>query len=514
MGGPEECKARELSHVYALRTVAKVSKAMLQPPSSCNVYTPKCLANAMVKAIGDPLAFSWLEPCVGRGVFLESLRDNGIKRKQITAIDLDRRHSPADSFAHVIRGTEFLNWAGKTKLRFDRIIGNPPYIALGKVAPAVRDAALRVSDPDGKPLTLGCNCWYAFLCAAIRLLKPGGGLALVLPAAFEFADYASRARALLPEWFSRFEVHRSRTPVFDTVQDGSVVVVATGYGNEGSRTVRHEYENVRKLICGLEPRKRKAGTGKTLLPARTKGCAKPTVRLGDVVTIGLGAVTGDVQYFLMTETDRKEWRLPLASLRAVVSRACHLSGSEVSVVEWMRLLNRDERIWLFRPSLSALNYPAVQKYLKYGRRGGGCELAAYKIQARDPWYRPAVPRQPHGFVTGMSQYGPWICLNRMPSLVATNTLYTIRFRRHLSENERFAWALTLLTTGSRQQLLASPRMYAQGLLKYEPGDLAALRVVSPTRVRGARASYRRAVAALLAGHSDESQKIADGFLDV
>jgi hypothetical protein len=102
----------------------------------------------------------------------------------------------------------------------------------------------------------------------------------------------------------------------------------------------------------------------------------------------------------------------------------------------------------------------------------------------------------------------------MPSLIATNTLYTIRFRLHLSEDEECAWALTLLTTHSRQQLFASPRLYAQGLLKYEPSDLAALRVVAPTHVRGARGDYRRAVAALLAGHPDESQEIADRFSEI
>jgi hypothetical protein len=102
----------------------------------------------------------------------------------------------------------------------------------------------------------------------------------------------------------------------------------------------------------------------------------------------------------------------------------------------------------------------------------------------------------------------------MPNLSATNTLYTIRFRLGLSEDEKYAWAMTLLTTRSRQQLFASPRRYAQGLIKYEPSDLAALRVVAPTHVRGARGSYRHAVAALLAGHPDESQRIADRFLEM
>ena len=247
------------------------------------------------------------------------------------------------------------------------------------------------------------------------------------------------SREVLPKRFSRFEVHRSRTPVFDSVQDGSVVLVATGYGKEGGPVVRHEYENVLELISGLESGKRKARNGRPPACTKTKNVTRRTVRLGDVVAVGLGAVTGDVQYFLMTENDRKEWRLPVASLRAVVSRACHLTGSVMSKIEWRRLLANDERIWLFRPSECTLDHPSVRKYLKYGRKDGGCQFAAYKIQSRDPWYRTPMPRQPHGFVTGMSQCGPWICLNRTPSLNATNTLYTIRFRSHSSEDEQCAW---------------------------------------------------------------------------
>src|SRR5688500_13444479 len=45
----------------------------LSVPVSCIVPTPRPLADAMAEAMGDLPGSQWLEPCVGDGVFLESL---------------------------------------------------------------------------------------------------------------------------------------------------------------------------------------------------------------------------------------------------------------------------------------------------------------------------------------------------------------------------------------------------------------------------------------------------------
>src|ERR1051325_6570655 len=98
-----------------------------QPPKKCKVYTPEPLARAMVHTLGNSLRDLWLEPCVGKGVFLKALSEIGVDADRITAIDLMEEPEVTDSLACTIRGTDFLSWAGSTQQRFTKIIGNPPY---------------------------------------------------------------------------------------------------------------------------------------------------------------------------------------------------------------------------------------------------------------------------------------------------------------------------------------------------------------------------------------------------
>ena len=109
----------------------------------------------------------------------------------------------------------------------------------------------------------------------------------------------------------------------------------------------------------------------------------------------------------------------------------------------------------------------------------------------------------------MAQLGPWICLRAMPRLNATNTLYTVRFRGRLTPDEKAAWALSLLTSHSRRFLQSIRRVYPDGLVKYEPGDLLDLPVLVPPKVPGARVWYLKTVGALLSGEVNEAKQMAD-----
>ena len=136
-----------------------------------------------------------------------------------------------------------------------------------------------------------------------------------------------------------------------------------------------------------------------------------------------------------------------------------------------------------------------------------------KIRIREPWYRTPLPRNCHGFVSGMSRHGPWISLNMAPRLTATNTLYAITFRAAMSPEQRCAWALALIASGKFRETLSSlGRVYADGLIKYEPGDLANLQITRrPKRVKGARQAYRQAIEFLLSGETQAACRVADGF---
>lgn len=155
-----------------------------QPPPSCVVYTPPTLARAIVGAVAVGRPLNWLEPSCGDGAFLEALAADRVPAKQIVGIDIQPRRSLSDSLAKVRRGVDFLEWAATTRLRFDAIVGNPPYVRISSLPAALRRSALSVVGPDGVSVGGGANAWAAFVLASCTLLNRDGALAFVLPAAF------------------------------------------------------------------------------------------------------------------------------------------------------------------------------------------------------------------------------------------------------------------------------------------------------------------------------------------
>lgn len=486
----------------------------LVPPPSCNVFTPDVLAEAIVRTLDDAPRIRWLEPCVGKGAFLLALAKLGVSSKRIVGLDLSEVSEPADSLAQVRRGTEFLRWAIMADMRFDRIVANPPYIGLSKLPDAIQAAAMSVKEPDGSLVTKGANCWFAFVCASLRLLKSGGSLAFVLPAAFEYANYARRLRDSLPKLFARVSVHRCREPLFEAVDDGSVVLICQEYQRPHMSHARFESNTLEDLVAVINSSPTPGTESKWSMTVPTQPAAGH-VLLSDLMSVGLGSVTGDASFFLMTEEERRLRKLPAAACVAVVSKAKHLRCAVATPSHWLQLKSEGERVWLFRPGPAIRNHPAVGRYLRLSLEKGGCDRSAYKISNRQPWYFPKLPARPHGFLSGMTQSGPWICLNTMSRLTATNTLYTIRFHRTIPSADWLAWSLMLLTSVVCEQLPVAYREYALGLRKLEPRDIRELQLPIP-RLKCRRAQvpdYDQAVEGLLQGDENKAMRIADRFIE-
>ena len=489
----------------------KLYVSLVSPLESCKIYTPEPLAKAMALALGDRPDDTWLEPCVGHGVFLHALAKVGVQPNRITAFDLDSERSPTDDFAKTYRNTDFIAWALRTHHQFDRIIGNPPYVALRRLPPILRDVALSVPGPEDKPVGIGSNYWFAFFCASLRLLRPGGGIGFVLPAAWDFATYAAALRNYVHGHFSRIEIHRTHKQMFAGVQDGCIVILADGYGIANDTSLRFEHDTLEALVSILQNSRVRSALS---VPHQRSAPLVSTkdMRVNDILEIRLGGVTGDADFFLLTETERRTRHLPVVCLRPVLSKARHLVSAEIGKSVWDELRRTNERIWLFYPSSRVLGNPAVQHYLQLDAACGGCHRDRYKIKSREPWYQTPLPHRVDGFISGMSQFGPWISLNNMARLTATNTLYTVQFRKPQTLEQKAAWALSLLTSYTQQAMKPLSRVYADGLVKYEPGDLLSLPLLVPHDVRGARTFYAKAVSLLLRGNRREAQEIADVFM--
>jgi hypothetical protein len=234
------------------------------------------------------------------------------------------------------------------------------------------------------------------------------------------------------------------------------------------------------------------------------------IPFSDLYSISIGCVTGDATYFLLTESDRINHKLPLEAVRPILSKARHLSAAQITKTEWQRLHDRDERVWLFYPDAKTLHLSSVREYIRHGRRV--CNLDGYKLKHRDPWYTVRDIKTGVGFLSGMTKLGPWISFRSMRGLSATNTLYVLMPRTVMRAEERSAWALSLLSTPSRQQFHELARRYPDGLPKLEPHDLYSLRLPPPVRTHDAIRQYQRAIQFLVSDRVAQAVQIADSFV--
>ena len=473
--------------------------------------TPDLLADALVRAVSPVGTGSWLDPSAGSGQLVAAALRSGVSPESILAIDLQVNLPPLSTLGvESLLGTDFLRWAQATDRRFDRVIANPPFVQLRELEEALLRPALEMQI-DGFSMSATANYWVAFLVAGLRLLKPGGSLAYILPAAWEYADYATPLRSLCASLFGELDVHRVSVPMFETVDDGSVLLVGRGFGQQPRRQAYiFRYDTLSELnrfVCDSDSPKTSRA-----MHSRESDLPEEHVEFGDIANIRIGAVTGDARYFLFNEAQRLALQLPCSAVRPVLSKAQHIIGSEIDCGAWEALLAAGKRVWLFHPSDADLSHPAVRAYLDLPEREGGCNREATKIRDRDPWYRVPLPTPFDGFMTGMSHARPWVALNRLPGLTATNTLYGVSFPAITSANEQIAWCLSMLSSTTAKSRARLVRQYPQGLLKLEPGDMARLVVRRPKTVEGVGGLYRQAVEFYRAGRPEDAQALVDEWL--
>jgi len=168
---------------------------------------------------------------------------------------------------------------------------------------------------------------------------------------------------------------------------------------------------------------------------------------------------------------------------------------------------------MFRPKGRDLNNPAVKHFLSLDISAGGCNRKGQKVKSRKTWYLCPSSGRVDGYVSGMCYKSLWVALaDENETLEASNTLYTIRFTRSMSLDQKAALCLGLLTRRVLTELSQVGRRYADGLMKYEPGDLHDIRIPLAKHCKSAFSIYCRAIKLILAGKGREATVLADEFL--
>lgn len=419
--------------------------------STGKYYTPKYLADFLTKwAVRSPND-SILDPAAGDGAILkEALK----YCSNLTGVEIDKfgckKLKMSIPKATVINSDFFL--AAPKLGKFDAVISNPPYIRSHIFKNAKGSA----------------SSWLYFLMESVKLLKQGGRLAFLLPREILFANYSKGILENLHTSFKSITVLITNFFAFDAQtrvilllcdNDSKLGILFKNINNPSDLNL----ESLKPLVTN--------DWLYDLIPSYCKNSVKHQIEstsfqpLASVADVRLGIVTGNNDYFLLSNEQITHWQLNKKNLQPAISSATHLKGSRFTKHDFNTMSRSGENCYLFTKN----DGKSSNHYIRFGEKN--LIHTHYKCRIRHPWYSIKTPKTPDGFLSYMIGSIPKLVKNDA-RVLNTNNLHSVYTRDDLIFTSFYNW-ITLISI----EMLG--RIYGGGVLKIEPRDSA--RIVIPKK---------------------------------
>jgi adenine-specific DNA methylase len=459
-----------------------------------------------------------LEPSCGDGAFLVAaaarfaklgLRGpdaaaqlNGI---EILGTEADRareqlRRTMGAQAQDVVKTADFFGWWQETEQpAFDVVVGNPPFIRYQTFPEPHRTRAMAIMQVIGLTPNRLTNIWVPFVVAAAMSLRPGGRMALVLPAELLQVTYAAQLRSFLTDRFVRIDIVACNELFFEKAEQEVVLLLADGALAEVSETntcrvTLTEAKTVAEITRQKPAALLKAAQPKTIRHDNEKWlkyfltareiefmrelrAAEITTAMKTHAHVDVGVVTGKNEFFVLTGEQVEELGLG-GYTTPLISRSVQLKGTKLGKADWKALAAAGDRVHLLHITAAQAGKltDTLRSYIRHGEAQDWHK--GYKCSIRSPWY--AVPSiwTPDGFLFRQIYDFPRIVLN---SSGATSTDTIHRLSCNTAKPERvIANTYTWLTAASAE---IEGRSYGGGVLELEPTE--AERLMMPAKLNGA-----------------------------
>lgn len=457
------------------------------------------------------------EPSAGDAAFLVAvthrLRELGAAEPEVDGVEIHpasaatarRRVTEAGGRAR-IRTADFFGVDPRPE--YAAVIGNPPYIRYQDFRGQARAQSRRAALKAGVMLSGLASSWAAFTVHAALFLRPGGRMALVLPAELLSVNYAAAVRKFLFDRFASVELVMFDEQVFPEAEADVVLLLADGFdGGPSGHAVIHRARNAESLTSELVQRNWSprdpadkwisglVGNGPVdaLHALHTAGDFTLLEHWADTT---LGMVTGNNGYFALSPARVRELGLrPADVLPLSPPGSAHLRGLTLSADQLARLGEDGKSIHLFRPTgaLSA----AAKRYVEAGRAAG--VHLAYKCRVREPWYLVPLVEPADLLLTCMNADTPRLVTNRAKAH-HLNSVHGVYLRDGLSGLGRDLLPLAALNSATLLHAEMVGRSYGGGILKIEPREADRWLVPAPQLIAERSSQLRdvrRRIAALL-----------------
>jgi len=469
------------------------------------------LANWAIRSTQDVV----LEPSCGDGVFVEAAASRfealglcGPKiADHVTAIEIlpaeaDQARARLRKVAGmraadmVLSGDFFGWWQRPDRPMFDAVIGNPPFIRYQTFPEPHRSRAMGIMGELGLTPNKLTNIWVPFVAATTAALRPGGRLALVLPAELLQVSYASQLRSFLMDRFARIDIVACNELFFDNAEQEVLLLLADGAVAQPSaenecRVAMTEAATVADVVRHSPDEVLAGGAPKTIHHDSEKWLKyflsereitfMRALRDGSVATslethahVDVGVVTGKNEFFVLSGEQVEQLGLS-AYTTPLVSRAVQLQGARIKAADWRALAagGRD-RVHLLH--LAPLDGAKLTGTLaRYVRAGEESKIHhGYKCSIRKPWYAVPSVWVPDCFLFRQIHDFPRVVLNQAAA-TSTDTIH-----RMTCKSPAASVATNLYTHLTAASAEIEGRSYGGGVLELEPTE--AERLLVPTKL--------------------------------
>jgi adenine-specific DNA methylase len=479
-------------------------------------YTPNAVAQWMTDWGVQPDTQSVLEPSCGDGVFvtaaLESarrLKTRTRKRLSVTGVELvatearkaeqATQHTLGANAVEIIHG-DFFQWLKSQPARqYDLVVGNPPFIRYQHFPEPARSAAMTLMQTYGLAPNRLTNIWVPFVVGGVGCLRPGGRLAMVLPAELLQVTYAGQLRQFLADSFEQLTIHTCNEMFFPRAEQEVVLLLAEGC-RQSESDIRSrcdiallEADRVKSLLSARACTQRKGRTRKLVehdsekwlkyfLSARDISLMRSLrghahiAPLSAHATVDVGVVTGKNEFFVLSAEEvathgLRDFVVPL------VGRSAHMAGTILRRSDHLRLGTSGKRVFLLHiDSSAAKRLPrGLRAFIAAGERAGF--HTGYKCSIREPWYKVPAVWTPDCFFFRQIYDFPRVVVNKAGA-TSTDTIHRMRCKP--APSTLAAHLYTHLTAASAE---IEGRSYGGGVLELEPTE--AERLLVPKELSGA-----------------------------
>ena len=468
-------------------------------------YTPSDLANFLTRWVSHIAPKTILEPSCGDGAFLAEI-GNVIPSAAAKAFEIDEAEAAkahhtasASGLRNIsIENDDFLGWAcdylGSSKTKFDAVLGNPPFIRY-QYLPAIFQARSEyIFDALECKFTKHTNAWVPFILASMKMLKPGGRLAMVVPAEVIHVTHAQSLRSYLGRECRRLVILDPEELWFEGTLQGAVLLMAEKKRNSRVHSeglVIHPVRGREFLAADPEEifRKGKPINGKTVAGKWTRAILEPSTRdlldeleahadirrFDDVAEVDVGIVTGANKFFLVDDATVKKYGLSKWA-HPMFGRSQHCPGIIYDQEQHRRNAEKGDPtnfVW-FHDNAVEQNQIA-KSYITLGEKQ---KLhTRYKCRIRKPWYSvPSVYSTEVGMLK-RAHDTPRLILNELHAFT-TDTAYRVRAKQGSAAQLVYGFVNSLTALSAELE----GRHYGGGVLELVPSEIERLLMPNPTKM--------------------------------